>query len=1097
MVFLLPATALAQDTGTIAGVVTDSTEGGPIPGANLVISELSVGAASGADGSYEITGVPSGEYQLSASFVGYQTSVKTVTVEAGETTQVDFMLAPQTVGMQDVVVTALGVERSKRSLGYSVGEVDGAALAEAPEPNFVSSLSGRVAGASVSTGNALGGSSRIILRGAKSVDGDNQPLFVVDGVVINNSNFQSDQPGAGGQQSGGGGYDYGNAASFINPNDIESVSVLKGPAAAALYGSRGSNGVVQISTKKGSSGDVRVNFTSGVRFQQVYGLPEYQNTYGGGSFAPFATLDGDRRVDGPDDQFVADYGTDESWGPRMDGRDVRQWYSWDNVDGLEGQMTPWSSNPNNVENFFRTGTTYDNYISLSTGSEDYQYRLSYGNLSQSGVYPESQLSRNQVGFNGSFDFTEKLSATASGQYIYTDARGRPGTGYSNNNVFLQFNHFGQRQVDLGEGSRMANFERPGGAQRGWNWNGISGAQSGNFKYTDNPYWVRNRNFQSDDTQRFFGKVQLDYALTEEVGSSFEVVTDHRTERREERNAIGTAGIASFTEDVYDVEETSAELSFDYQREINEDISVDGFVAGRARFNNYDRNYGQTNAGLSAPGVFTLENSVDRPDILDDIQEQEVYSVYGSANVGWRDLVYFQGTLRNDWSSTLPSDENSYIYPSAQLSFVFSSLESFQSQDILSYGKVRASWAQVGNDTNPYQLATTFPVQTPYQGNPIQEVSRTLNNSDLKPEITTGYEFGTDLEFFNNRVSLGATYYIEETKDQILNLQVSRASGFEEAVINAGSISNRGLEVDLGGTPVMTESFQWDLSVNWAKNVSKVEELGLGVDSYVLGGTPFGPDIVAQVGRAYGAIYGSDYVYDAEGNKFMDQDASGNGTGQYLASSDNKNLGSYLPDWQGGVSTTLSYEGLSVSALVRGQKGGSVYSLSNLFGLYSGIYGETSDGSIRELGLIPDGVVLPSEEEIARQLPADADIAPSDITAENAAEYGITGNPVTTEVAAVNYFKSLFSGPDAGQVYDATFVKLQEVTVSYELPRRWLDALPVRTLRVTAIGRNLATLYQETPNFDPENAISATNVQGLEVGQIPPQRAFGFRLNLGF
>ena len=665
LLVVAPGWTLAQDTGTITGVVTDSTNGGSIPGANVVIQSLSIGAATNSSGAFEITSVPEGEYTVTASFVGFQRKSATVAVTAGETSTVDFALAPQTVGLDDLVVTALGVERSKRSLGYSVEEVTGADLAEAPEANFVSSLSGRVAGATVSSGNTLGGSSRIILRGAKSVDGDNQPLFVIDGVVVNNDNNLTNAS----QQTGGGGYDYGNAASFINPNDIESVSVLKGPAAAALYGSRGSNGVIQITTKSGDAGETRINFTSGVTASQVYGLADYQNQYGGGSFSPFSTLDGDSRVDGPNDQFVADYGTDESWGPRMDGRNVRQWYSWDNVDGLEGQATPWSPSPGNVENFFNTGLSYDNNLSFSTGSEDYSVRLSYGNLTQSGVYPNSEISRNQIGFNGSFDLTDRLTVLANGQYVNTNAEGRPGTGYSNNNVFLQFNHFGQRQVRLGEDSPMANITRPGGIQRGWNYDGIAGAENANFRYTDNPYWVRRRNFQSDDQQRFIGKASLGYEISERFSASWMVATDHRTERREERNAIGTAGTPSYTEDVYDIGETSTELKVDYQQQFD-DISVDAFAAGRVRQNDYDRNFGQTSGGLSAPGVFTLENSINRPTIFDDIQDRRVASAYGAVNVGWRDMVYFQGTLRNDWSSTLPEGENSYIYPSAQLSWVF-------------------------------------------------------------------------------------------------------------------------------------------------------------------------------------------------------------------------------------------------------------------------------------------------------------------------------------------------------------------------------------------------------------------------------------------
>lgn len=490
IVFLLcTGTALAQNTGTIEGQLTDQKSGEPLISANIFIQSINKGAATDADGNFTLNNIPYGMYDLRISYIGYKTETIRVTVDQ-ETVTVNEALAQDIATLDDVVVTALGVERQARSLGYSVQEVEGEELNTTQETNFVSTLTGKVAGANISNSNALGGSSRIVLRGAKSVTGNNEPLFVVDGVPLDNSNFSD-----AGQATGGGGYDYGNAASVINPNDVKSVSVLKGPSAAALYGARAANGVIQITTKNGSANQGRIGVTlnSGTTMRQVYGLPDYQNQYGGGANAPFSVNN--------QGQFVADFATDESWGPRLDGRMVRQWYSFDNVNGLLDQTTPWVANPGNVEDFFDTGVSFNNNLSLANGGDNYSYRLSLSNITESGIYPESELDRNQVGFNGSLQLTEKLNTSVSVNYSNSEATGRPGTGYDNQNVFLQFNHFGQRQLDLSEGNRLQDIFRPDGSQRAWNWND---PVAGSIRFTDNPYWVRRQNFQNDDTQRLYG-----------------------------------------------------------------------------------------------------------------------------------------------------------------------------------------------------------------------------------------------------------------------------------------------------------------------------------------------------------------------------------------------------------------------------------------------------------------------------------------------------------------------------------------------------------------------------------------------------------------
>lgn len=1057
IVALMSSMSANAQTGTITGVVTDTTTGDPLPGVNVIVQGTTLGAASDVDGTFTIRNVPTGTQTIAATFIGFRTKRHTLEVDQG-TNEVKFSMVPDALELDDVVVTALGIERQERSVGYSVQEVDGQDLARVPETNFVSSIEGKVAGANFFSSNAIGGSSRIVLRGASSVGGNNQPLIVVDGIPMNNQNFQEPF-----QESGSGGYDYGNAAQVINPQDVRSVTVLKGPSAAALYGSRGANGVIEITTKQGGavSEGIGVTVNTNLMARQVYGLPSYQNLYGGGANLPFSTTDGDMILE-EGEQRIADYSTDQSWGPRLDGREVRQWYSWDDVNGLLGQATPWLPNPGNVDNFFETGLSNQTTVSFSQAGENFNYRVSLSNLTAADVYPNGEFDRRSVGFNGRVDLTDDFRVIAIGNYLNQQGEARPGTGYDNENVFLQFNHFGQRQVDLGPDSFMRDFVRPNGDQRGWNWFGVEGAQEGVFLYTDNPYWVRYRSFQTDDNDRVFGKVLLQYDLTENLLAEAEAGTDYYTERREERVATNSTALPEYSEEIFEVQEAQVQGRLTYETDLTSDIGLYTFGATEYRYNQYQNNLGVTNGGLSAPNVYTLENSVSRPTINDYFQESGIVSLYGAARFDYQNMFFLEGTLRNDWSSTLPDDNNSYLYPSVSASYVFSE---HVRADLLDYGKLRASWAQVGSDTDPYRLALTFPLGQPFEGIPVQSLPYIRPNPDLKPEQTSGWEIGAQFDLLNYRVGLDATYYNQSTRDQILAVDVSRASGFGQMLVNAGEINNQGVEIALRLTPLIYGDFQWDLDLNWATNQNEVVELAEDLDSYLLGPTPFGPDIVARPDEPYGAIYGSDFVYDDEGNKVL------NANGTYQASSP-KVLGSYQPDWTGGVSTTLSYRGLSASVLINGQKGGEIYSLSNLFGLYSGIYEATAEDNIREVGLIPEGVYDPNPND--------------DVT-----EYV----EFDQRIPANEYFTSLFAGPDAAQVYDASFIKLREVAIGYTLPRRLFGNIGVQRMTISLIGRNLATLLKYTPNFDPSTAISASNVQGIEVGQIPPTRSYGFSLQL--
>ncbi len=1077
LLFLIAANGIAQPTGTVLGTVIDATDQIPLVGVNVVIAGTTLGTTTDAGGRFLIPAVPAGTQTVRASFIGYTAVEQAVTVTAGGTHTVDFALEAG-IELEGVIVTALGIERAERSVGYSVQQVSGDELARVPPRNFMSALQGRVAGAQFNVSNSMGGSTRIVLRGARSLAGNNQPLIVIDGVVLDNTNHVSAAITRAGtaraplasaaQTRGVGGYDYGNAASFINPDDIESATVLQGATAAALYGSRAANGVIQIVTKSGRRQQgMGIQVTSSLMGSSVYGLPNYQNMYGGGSFRPMLTTDGDFIL-GPGEQYFADYATDESWGPRLDGRMVRQWYSFDDVDGMRGVATPWVAYPNNVNDFFRTGINQNHNVAFTHGGPTYNYRLSYTRHDVTDVYPNANMARNQFALNGGVNLHPRLRVNAVANYVATDTQGRPGTGYDGNNVFQQFNHFGQRNLDLRPNGPMGNIFRPDGTQRGWNWRNRSYAELGPgagglspLIYFNNPYWVVRQNTPQDDVRRFFGTASMGYDLTSDLRIVGEVRTDQYTDRREQRLASFSQEVPAYLEEIRQVQENSVGARLQFDRNMSEDISLSGFVGTNYAYRRFNLNAGRTQGGLVAANLFTLENSVARPEIVDYFEQRGIVGLFAETTVGYQDMLYVTGTARNDWSSTLPSGSNSYLYPSITASFVFTSLAALQNQDILSFGKLRAGWARTGNDTDPYRTSLSYPVLPPFDGSGVQTLPAARNNTELLPERTTELAVGAELNFLRDRLGLDLTYYWESSRDQILPVAVSRTSGYSQLVLNTGQIDNTGFTLSLDATPVIIGNARWDLNLNMARNQNTVVSLNeeLDLQNYVIGTPPFGPQVVARVGEAYGAMFGRAFLRDSNGNVVIGSN------GVPMMDPELQVVGHYAPDVTFGLGSTFAYGPVSANFQLSGQIGGDIFSVTNLFGLYSGLVEETVAGDIREVGLVPHGVA------------AD-------------------GTPWTARVDPETFFKGLF-GLHEAHIYDATHVKLQEVAVSYVLPRQWFGTAPLQSVTVTAIGRNLSTLYKKTPHFDPAEALSATNLQGIEAGQVPPQRSYGLSVQIGF
>ncbi|MBF9255277.1 SusC/RagA family TonB-linked outer membrane protein [Pontibacter sp. 172403-2] len=1051
--------AMAQ-VRTVTGTVTDAVTNQPLPGVTVLVQGTTVGTATGADGTYTIN-VPSGSNTLEFRYIGYTNVERAV----GNATTLDVALPRDTEQLQEVVVTALGVPREERSIGYSAQTIDGGAVSNVRETNIVNSLAGKVAGVQVGVNSgAMGGSSKITMRGVSSITGNNNALFVVDGVPIENSNTNNTD-----QQRGAGGYDYGSAIQDINPNDIAEVTVLKGAAATALYGSRGANGVIVITTKKGTANKngIGVTYNFGLTLDQVYKLPEYQNKYGGGygfdklyyNEHPEAFPEGRQGFYDDGDgkgsyDLLADYGVDESWGPKYEGQQYRAFWSWDRDKNNPnfGELATWEAHPDNIRDFFETGTTLTNSIALDGANEKGSFRLSYSNLDQNFILPNSKLVRHNVGFNGAYKLSEKLNVSASANYVTHEAKGRPGTGYDGNNVMLQFTEFGQRQWD---NDRMKNYMLEyDGSQLSWNrtaWN----IQAPRF--TDNPYWVRYKNFQNDGRDRVFGNISANYKLTDYLSADVRVSTDTYSETQEERIAIGSQAIPDYTLFKLNFMENNIQGLLNFNKDLSESFSLNAFVGGNRMTRSRQIFSGSTVDGLSSD-VYNLGASVGRPTIEDEKYEKQINSLFASASLGYNDMVYLDLSARNDWSSTLPVENNSYFYPAASLSYVFTDLIS---ASWLNFAKVRAAVAQVGNDTDPYNTLLTYQLRQPFGNDSRVSVPNTLPNPELKPEITTEYEVGLELRGLDDRIGLNASYYDRKTKNQILPLSRSAATGYTFKFVNAGLVENKGVELSLNGTPVRTDNFSWDIIVNWAKNKNEVVELTEDQKIYIIANAPFAVQLQAREGESFGSIVGYNYTYDDQGRKLVDED------GYYIRSDEQEVIGSVLPDYTGGITNTFNYKGVALSALIEFQKGGDFFSTTQMWGHSSGILEETAEGDIRE-----NGIIAPGYQE---------DGTPNDVVLDAQDHFFSNGG----------YFIN------AADIVDASYIYLREVSLGYSLPTNVIGKTPFNNIRLALVGRNLWLIDSNSKHVDPSNITnSITNVQGLEGGALPSVRSYGFTLTLG-
>ena len=1060
----------AAQVTTVRGIVTTEEDGEPVIGASVIVKGTSLGTVTDVNGRFELSGLPPSATRLLISYISLMAK------EVAIAPQVSVTLKSDTHLLDEVVVTALGISREKKALGYTAQEVKQNALVQGKDNNLLNSLSGKIAGVRITNTQGDVGSSRIVIRGETSIAGENQPLFIVDGIPVDNSQLNARSSGR----------DFKNAIADLNPEDIKTLTVLKGPNAAALYGARAAHGAIVITTKGGDKRQKGIGITlhSSMQVSFVATLPEFQNLFGQGAGGRFSYVDG--KGAGVND------GVDESWGPRLDiGLLIPQFDSPLDADGNR-VATPWVSHPNNVRDYFRMGISTNNGISIARGDDKYQFRVGYNYEKQVSIVPDAGTNKTNISLNTDYHLAKWIVVGATANYIVYTAPSLPGSAtpsgsnVRSNSPMLQFLWFG-RQVDTN--SLKADYTR--------NWNS---------SYYDNPFWSASYNTQSQERHRLIGDLHAEFRLTDGLNVRFRTSTDWYNDRRKSKVKWGSAGAGSpygsYAEDAYTVKENNTEVLATYIKQLNKNWGIDALLGFNVRNKQYENNY-QAAPRLAVADLYTLTNSRDPLTSSNDFYRLRQYGLYGSIQLDYRRWAFLNITGRNDWSSTLPVDNNSYFYPSVTASVLLSEAFGWRSKAV-NYLKIRGGWSQVGADANPYQLATVFTSETAFNGNPLQSSSTIGMNPNLKPEKTSSIEAGFEAAFWDNRLYLDFTYYKTDSRNQILKLATTAASGYTSQVRNAGHIRNRGYEIQLGAVPIQTsKGFRWNLDLNYGANSSKVVKLddeGL-ITSYQLYSS--GIQILASVGEAYGTLFGTSYVRDANGNVVVDAN------GLPKISTTNKTLGKFTPDWTGGISNTFSYRSLSLSFLIDASVGGSIFSNTNKTGKYTGVLANTLSGRDAEHGglwyytdamgnnvrlsespsysVSSDGLYYAQVNEQSTRVYQDG------IMVEGVTESGSKNEEV---VSAEKYYHRIYSIAEAN-VYDASYVKLREVALSYRLPRLWTQKLHLQEASVTLTGRNLWTIYKSVPNIDPESALTTGNAQGVEAYSLPTTRSFGVNLSVKF
>lgn len=1030
-----PEQASASQRITVTGVVEDAE--GPIIGASVVEKGASNGIVTDIDGKFSIR-VAAGA-TLSISCVGYQT------IEvAASTSPMTIMMEQDSQVLSEVVVTALGIKRDRKALGYGLDEVSGASFEKAKETNVINSMAGRVAGLVVSqTAGGPSGSTRVILRGSTEMTGNNQPLYVVDGVPLDNTNF--------GSAGTSGGYDLGDGISSINPDDIESMTVLKGPSASALYGSRASHGVILITTKKANAERYSVEYNGTLTIdQQLSKWNDVQQIYGMGSNGIYS--------------IDAVSNTNKSWGPKADGSNMLTYF--------DGVQRPYLIIPDNMSGFFRTGLTANNTVTVSSNTGTTGLRFTLTDMRNKDIVPQTHMSRDIFNLRANSTLGQ-VDLDFSVNYTHESVKNRPALGDSKSNI-------GKNLMTLAttyDQNWLRTYQDENGEYS--NWNGMD-------PYNVNPYWDVYKN-SNDSKKDLF---RLHASATYNINSHIKIK--------------GTAG---------------AELNwFDFQD--FKAPTTPGFEAGylqQSAFKNkmynfellamYNNRWGDFDFSATAGGnIYKVDNSTvittaqdmqirnvvalmsfNETSLQENSYRKQINSLFAAVNVGWKNLLYLDATIRGDKSSTLPTGNNTYVYPSVSGSFVFSEL--IKRGDILPYGKLRLSFAQVGSDTDPYQLGLVYSKSKfTYPGYTIGYIdNETIPNKNLKPTRTNSFEIGFETKFLNNRIGLDFTYYNQTSKDQIMGMASSWTNGYTRRLINAGKIQNQGIEIALNTRPLQIGDFAWDLNINFSKNNNKVKSLVDDMDMFELEkATWLDVQIAAKVGENFGSIIGPDFQRNDKGEILIDP-----ATGLPLYDKSNHVLGNASWDWTGGLSTTFSYKNFALSALFDVKVGGDLYSMSARASYESGKNPATLVGR--------EEWYKSEEQRMAAGIAKGADtwtptggfVAPGVIDNGDG-----TYRPNDIKINPEDYWMSVCRNAPSMFIYDNSYVKCREITLTYQFPKKWLGKV-VQDMSISFVTRNPFIVWKNIPDIDPDSNYNNTTGMGLEYGSLPSRKSYGVNLYVKF
>jgi TonB-linked SusC/RagA family outer membrane protein len=1041
---------------TVSGTVTSSEDGSGLPGVNVILKGTTTGTVTDVNGAFKLT-VPAEGGTLVFSFIG----LKTFEAQIGNRSVVDVPMASDVTQLSEVVVTALNIPREKKTLGYATQEVKSENLRVARDENVVNSLAGKVSGVQVIGGSgAKFGQAAVRIRGVRGLTAS-EPLYVVDGIVITDP-------------------------SAVNMDNVESVNVLKGASAAALYGNRARDGVIVITSKKGQEGQLTIDWNTTIQMENVRTLPEYQDIYGGGYSETFKTFTYNPAIHDPalagldGMPYPNPMYADESWGAKMEGQMVAQWDAWTPGHPNYGKARPWSSHPDNWKDFFNTGWTSNNSIQVGKASEDYNVRAAFSQSRRTGVLPGSEQNKNFLNLNTSINLAKNVQLFSAINYSKIASDGNLTEGY--NQIGATMRQWHQRQIDMD--LLRSSYRLPNGTYTSWN---ILSPENPSPLYWDNPFTDMYANPQNRTSENVFLKFGASWEIVEGLKAQLSFLRATRNDLYEAITGSGTLNVDRYqSQSDYRVED-NIEFIVSYNKHFNDDWSLSALVGANNRQDERFYLNGATAGGLSVPELYNLKASIDRPIAENYKSFKEIRSVFAQASLGFRDMVYLDATVRTDWSSTLPLDNNSYTYPSVSGTFIFSELLS--NQNTLSFGKLRASYAQVGGDVDPYQLAPSYAVGTPYGNVASMAVPNTLPNANLKPQTSESIEAGIELGFLQNRIKLDFAYFTYNNKDEIIQVSTPATSGVTAAYVNSGLTVTNGYEVTLGGTPVRTTDFNWDVSFNIASYRNEVRELYPGLNTIQLANGQNGtstsggwgglsaqarvPDPVTGETYEWGTLIGTAYKRDANGNIIVDADG-------YAETVRDQVLGTILPDFTGGIFNRFTYKNFDLSFTIDWQTGGTFSSWSKMFQNATGI-------GIESVALNDKGVQQ-------REDPANG----GGLRFEGAVFEDGTANDVY--LGANDFWWSQFALHERW-LYSSDYVKLREFRLGYTFPSSVLGD-KIRSLNIAFVGNNPLMIWSAVKDIDAselsgDSVRARANGAYLEGGQMPPTRSFGLDLKIGF